>query len=307
MRKFKLPVTSGNLVELINEMRTGAAAKLSAFCSQQILDKRLSTKTFKYDFDIAGRRSGGQRKSVQKLREILLKHVKKQVSYLEYVRSGDAFMTVHSSRSNQIAFKLESPFFKVSITNEDYDLTGKVVASKWARGILRYSRFLNYKAIQSGTPLNCSVENLNFEISPDDLADYENWCAAGTRDRVGITLKLRASAKFTVKIAAYEYPGFTQSRPPGVNTYSEFESYLAKMIGPSRDIALSAYRNSSNWRARDLAGISYVNGDYSGSEKYYTAEKIFLALDEMIKVIVTLTRRVQYDAAAFNIGSTEAS
>lgn len=298
MRKFKLPVTSGNLVGLIHEMRTGAAAKLSAFCSQQILDKKLSTKTFKYDFDIAGRRSGGQRKSVQKLREILYKHIKKQIPYLEYVSSGDSFLTMHSSRSNQVIFNLESYYTKVTLTSAG-DIARELHNLPWRKSIVRYSRFLNYKALRKGIPLNTVLTSFNHHIHEDDQEAYNRWTEGRNAESISVRIKMKV--KLVVTISSYEYRRYTESRPPYINSYDDYEKTLS-----GRD--LIDFRDSDSWVTSDLTSTTASRSNtHPGYEKYHTAEKIFLVLDDLLKVITTLTRRVQYDTAAFNIGSAEAS
>lgn len=295
MRKFKLPMQSVSLVGVINEMRNQAATKLSAFCTKQILDKRLSTKTFKYDFDISGRRSGGQKKSVQKLREILYKHVKKHIPYVEYIKSGEDFFSVQANHSNRVMFNLESPYLRVTLTN--LSIVDSMMNHRWLRSLHRYARFLNHKSIRNGIPLSVEVLNPQREVHPDDLKTVE-----ALSYRTGpTTVRVKLKAKLSVNLCAWEHPDYLQWAQEDC-TYDEYEAYLE--TDDTLKAALKSYRDGSSWIKRDLVRRVLP---YPGGEKYQTAEKIFLVLDEMIKVITTLTRRVEYDAAAFNIGSAEAS
>lgn len=302
MRKFKLPQNVSDLSSLIIKMRTDASNKLSKFCTQQILDKRLSTKTFNYEFDISGSRSGAQRKSVQKLKEILYKHVKKQIPYLEYIRGGEQFLFPLSNRPNGIGIKLESPYFPVTVSRLEPSFADVASDSlKWKKSIERYCRFLRYKAIKNGIPISLSP-GFEFSIHPEDEAAYETWWKTRSGEA---TFRVKAVSTVKAELVIYQFANYaaivTSAPELSITSYEEYQKHIIK---EGDETTIRRFKDPDRWTASPLTSRSRVEY-YPGLERYSTSEKIFTVLDEMIKVITTFTRRVQYDTSAFNVGSVE--
>lgn len=303
MRKFKLPQSTQDLSGLIQKMRTDSAVKLSKFCTKQILDKRLSTKTFNYEFDISGTRSGGQRKSVQKLREILWRHVKKQIPYLEYIRGSDNYVQPISHRPNAVMINLESQYFPITVSRADRDPFGTALDLRWTKSLQRYCRRMRYKCMRAGIPLSLSEET-NCEFHPDDVAPYEQW---NNKRQGELLVRVKIRMVVIAELSIYQYSDYIRSHQngqiPEVKSYLDYEKYLE---GPAFATQRRRFHNVNNWSISALTSPSRVT-PYPGYERFTTAEKIFTVLDEMIKVLTTLTRRVQYDTAAFDVGSIENS
>ena len=299
MQIFKLPQSSAELPTLINRIRQESDNKLSAFCSNQILEKGLSTKTFKYDFDMGGTRSGSQRKSVQKLREILFKYVKKQLLYLDYVKGGD-MVTLDGRYNNRVSIRVESPYIRTTFTrsNQSVDTLGK--ESKWYKSLTRYCRYLKYKAIRNGIPIVLTPD-VSVEAHPEDQEKRENWTAS----KGPFVMRLKLTGRIAVSLSMFRYDPYARAAerktlPEGIDTYAKYEVMLAS--NPDHAEELKRYKNPDSWTFHDI-GSRYRSNNFPGAERYLVAEKAFLVLDEMIQVMKTLSRRVQYDTSAFDIGS----
>lgn len=295
MKTFKVPISSADLPRLVRKFREDADKRLREFCTKQILDKKLSTKTFSYDFDLSNSRSGGQRKSIQKLKDLIYKAVKKRILYLDYVRQGD--MVVNGG-TNSVFIQLYSPCMQVSGR-----VPSDLLRTKWATSINRYCRYLNFKCIKYGIPINLST-SFSHVIHPDDQQKWEK--------RSGeVTVRLNMTASITVKLVLYSFPAYENflMDPAGkdIKSYEDYEQYVKTKVSEGdtswKPIA-EMYKNQSNWRVRDFPRRGSIRY-YRGLEKYYCAEKLFLILDEMQQVIKAFSRKTSYDTTAFNIGSDE--
>ena len=151
MQTFKLPRSTGNYSLQVRQLRTLIDNKLTAFCTKKVLDRGVSKKTFKYHIDLVLNRSGGQRKSLQKLRDIIQKAVKKQVPYLEYVDGGD--MLKNSSQTSSLQLELKSPWMTYTLAHGDR-INHKTREMPWVKSMTRYVRFLNYNGIRKGIPIH---------------------------------------------------------------------------------------------------------------------------------------------------------
>lgn len=307
MQTFKVPRSSSDLPQQVQRLRTDADSILRKFGTQKILEKKLSTKTFNYEFDLSGARSGGQRKSIQKLRDIIIKSVKKQIPYLDYTRDGDILQ--NSTASNAVMIKLTSHW--MTVTQTPTGLVEEVgYALPYVKSLKRYLTFLRYKCIRNGIPIDVPMR-LVFETHPDDIERHTLW--NNKRKTTGLSFRIRVKATISPKLYMHEYPGYVQltqsmldspnNEMAWIDSYEKFEEYLTGLNSPE---LLRAYHNPRNWNGADITGRRSVLF-ITGSEKYTSPEKVFLVLDEIQQVIKTLSRKTSYDTAAFNIGSSEAS
>jgi hypothetical protein len=301
MQTFKVPRSESDLPRQLQKMRLEAEEKLRVFCTKKILDHKLSTKTFNYQFDISGARAGGQRKSVQKLKDILYKAVKKQVPYIEYIAGGD--IIINSTSSNAVALKIVSPYMTFDVEPWD-SISTLSERMHWVRSMRRYTKYLNFKCMRGGIPLNLERIRFTHETHPEDMNAFHAWNqtqASPCKVRMRITLTAKLS------IRGYFYDEYvrviTNNLVDGINTYEDYENYLIEYKHNER---LASLRDVRNWETFDITSRR-VPTFYPGVEKYVSAEKIFLILEELQQVIKTLSRKVSYDTAAFNIGSSEAS
>jgi len=301
MQTFKVPRSSSNLPREVNKLRVDAEEKFKHFCTKMIVDSKLSTKTFNYQFDMCGSRSGGQRKSVQKLKDILLKAVKKQVPYLEYMSGGD--LLFNNNGANSVNIKLVSPYMMLTIPDGN-EVSLLLESAKWVKVMRRYFRFLNYKCMRNGISLNIDRIRTNVEGHADEHDTYRQWTNnRGPKSDFTGRFKITLTAK--VSIRGYSHDAYLRYNPlgvepiPGVDTHEKLAQHF---LENNQLDNLRAYRNVEIWDTYDITsrrGLSV----YPDSERFMAVEKIFLVLEEMQQVIKTLSRKSNYDTAAFNIGS----
>jgi hypothetical protein len=304
MQTFKIARQNANLPELVRKLRTDSDKVLREFGTKQILAKQLSTKTFNYEFDMVDSRAGGRRKSIQKLKDILLKAVKKELPYLEYCKSGD--LLVNGGATN-IGINLQMPYQAVTFTR---NLSEQTVMSrtKYVRGVERYLRYINHKCIKAGIPIHLDwSRNAMVTVHPEDLPDYERWNSGRGPD---IKCRAKYAGTVDVRLTFYEFStymrvasGTAPIEGVTINTYADFEKYLVETNNAQM---LREYRDAGCWTHRDMGRRGNL-ATYPGCEKYSSPEKIFLVLDEIVKVIKTFSRITTYDTTAFNIGSAESA
>ena len=306
MQTFKVPRSSSDLPYQVNRLRTDINDILRKFGTEKILEKKLSTKTFNYEFDLSGLRVGGQRKSVQKFRDIIFKAIKKQVPYLEYTKDGE--MLQNSTATNAVMIKLVSPWITVTQTPSE-TINSIQNGTHYVKSLIRYLAFLRHKCIRRGIPLDFPMSSV-FEIHPEDLARYSLWSSVYQEE--SITFKVRVRSTINVKLVTYEYSPYVDwvhagnvlgTRPDleHIKSYADYEAHISNV-----ETARLRYLDQRNWTASDMNSRNRL-GSYPGTEKYACPEKLFLILDEIQQVAKTLSRKTSYDTAAFNIGSGEAS
>jgi G:T/U-mismatch repair DNA glycosylase len=303
MKTFKVSHSSADLPRLVQNIKTEADDKLRKFSIQQILDKQLSTKNFSYDFDLSNSRAGGQRKSVQKLKDIIFKAVKKRIVYLEYAKEE----LVSNGSQNSVFIKLVSPYVRTYVTPTSSIRTED---NTWQKALNRYRKYINYKCIKHGVPLKISQISFNSTLHPNDLETYRSL------PREGASIRYCLTASFAVKLTLYSFSAYEamvesygDNNPLGIYSYDDFEKYLINKVKDNDAASIDTmkrYKDADSWNARDFPRRGTVR-PYAGLEKYYAPEKVFLVLDEMQKVLMTLSRKTTYDTAAFNIGNSSNS
>lgn len=307
MQTFRVPRSSSDLPHQVHTLRSNADSILRKFGTQKILEKKLSTKTFNYEFDLTGLRSGGQRKSVQKLRDIISKAVKKQIPYLEYTMDE---LLQNSTAQNAVKIMVTSPWITVTKSRADA-IAAMVDNLKYTKTLKRYTKYLRHKCIKYGIPLDFNVRN-SVEIHPDDLERHDRW-QHGPVSVDTCTFKLRVRFVITPSLCSYSYNSYLHllrdvesGLAPDlkdIDSYYKYESYLLSNGSPE---SIKAYKDEENWTSNELVTRGREQY-YKGAEKYASPEKLFLILDQIQQVVKTLSRKTSYDTEAFNIGSGEAS
>jgi hypothetical protein len=299
MQTIKLPRSSGNYIQQVRQLRTLIDNKLTAFCTKKVVESGLTTKTFSYQFDLMGSRSGGQRKSVQKLRDLIQKAVKKQVPYLEYMEGGDLLKNTTQVQSVQLEMK--SPWMVYRMTRGDR-IREITPTTPWVKSMTRYLKFLNHKCVRKGIPLNVRMRSMSEEVHPDDIEGYETWYSSGAHQPINVRARITYIAR--ISLVEYYYSPFTDNIDNhDTHTYEEYEQWLE--ANPDSTYPRHSYYDVDNWIVNSLENRHITVNP--GSQKYKAPEKIFLELDSLQKVVKTLSRKASYDVAAFNIGSSEAS
>jgi hypothetical protein len=296
MKTYRVPRGSADLPETVRQLRNTARLKLLQFGTQKILEKKLSTKTFNYEFDLVNYRSGGQRKSIQKIKDLIQKAVKKQIPYLDYVYGGDILNC--NGAQNSALIPMASQYEMVTLTRNSRYPIDVLTRRQWYKAISRYCRYINYKNIQNGIPLHLGL-SFNAEIHPSDTEAYLKW--SDTSSRSELNIRARTIGHISVSLVKFMYTPYTSivngANPLKISTYDEYEKTL-------RGTDRRQFKRSDNWIYEDLTTRS-ITRYYPGMEKYAAPEKIFLVLDEMQQVVKTLSRKTSYDTSAFNIGSSE--
>jgi hypothetical protein len=186
----------------------------------------------------------------------------------------------------------------------DSEVSYMLENAHWVKSIRRYFKFMNYKCMRNGISLHMDRIRTTVEGHPEEHAPYKQW----TQDRnqkPDFTGRFKITLTAKVSIRGYEHDAYLRHNTigieplPGVDTHEKLAEYWAE-----RDVvgSLQRYRDVSTWGTYDITsrrGLSV----YPDSERFMAVEKIFLVLEEMQQVIKTLSRKSNYDTAAFNIGS----
>lgn len=294
MKIIKVPLRRTDLSGRIIALRSKTRAILNQFCIDKVRESKLSTSSFSYEFDLAGKVSlATQKKSVQRLVELLYKSVKKQTPYVEYMKGGEMFNTSRIT-AEMVKIKLMSPYIAIDFAKED-DLVTVMHRSKWYRGKRNYFRYLNREAVKFGLPIQVTTD-YETEVHPDDHELYsEIILAEKTEDsiRARFNLTVYLNVGYWVNTSYQEF--LETEAGYGINTHEE---YLQTLGVTERD----PY-NPDQWTFYGTRYTTY----HRGQEKFMCMEKLFVVLDKLQKVLKTFSRITTYDTAAFTIGSEQPS
>jgi hypothetical protein len=298
MKIIKVPLRQTNLASRIVGLRTRSREILNKFCIDKVRESKLSTSSFSYDFDLAGRTSlATKKKSVQRLFELLYKSVKKQIPYVEYIKGGEMFNTTRIT-GEYAKIKLTSPYLAVIFDEQHNDIHDEIVNLKWLKSKHRYMRYLNQKSIEFGAPLFVGF-TYEHEVHPDDTNLCHEICEGRN---IGGLIRVKLNITLTVRVGVWNDPAYEEflesDRGYGIKTHDEYVSIMRE----NSETSYYAY-DPAQWTFTLARNARYVRG----AEKYLCMEKLFVMLDQMQKVLKTFSRITTYDTAAFTIGGEQSS
>lgn len=306
MKTMKLAVSRTSLATRIAALRKDSRARLKKFCIDTVVSKKLAARTFSFEFDFSGERDGTMKKSIQRMRELILKSVEKQIPYVSYA-SGGLILRNRSSQGVLIEVKLFPKTIKIKRGQHVEDILEDV---KDIKSIRRYCRRLNREAIKAGQTLSINLvpswqfpnneESVKFNDLQNKSRDFE------------MDLSIVPVIKVNVNVGVWvltTYNDLMLRAPTLRSRYPEVDDFIAAIQRKDRDLVDFGV-NVEDVYSRDLWFFhnppdSQRNGRTEGHSRYRVPEKMFLIINQMQRILKTFARISSYDSSAFNIGTPE--
>lgn len=283
MRIIKVDINSVSPRQGITAIISNAKEALRKFCTNQMLVKKLVPKSFTFQFDFHdGRRTIG--KSVDRFMMILKRAVQKKLPFLEHT-SEDTILT---NTGEGISIKIVLPQLHYLVAESLSSTPGGL--NEAGEKYKRYVHYINYLSRKNKVPVSMTI--------------IVTWAwVPGEEDRCRNMSKAEKSnpktgPKYTPVIHIRIKPSKWEWIAP-LNVMQMIEKDHGGII-PDRYLA-----TRGDWTSTPLRETSTSNLDMDCTNEINVPERMFLFTDQIIKVIVTIVRNVQYAHTAFSFRAEE--
>lgn len=237
--------------------------KLSDFCTEQLKSRKLVTSTFTHEFNL--RQSIRQStKNFNRLSKILSRAIVKEAPYLEHILVENTSNILSSSSAGL--------------------LMKGIVYTSYRATIIRYVTYLNYLCIKQKFPASIHVAfvQLGDDLSSVCLTFSQSvWVPSTTVSRTNKAI-LQAAIQAMADIA----------REQGLDGNSIFRS----QVRPGSVLPHWSAIPSDNWCVEAAKNLGKEDICFERA----AFEKIFLHIDNIIRVLMNFTRTFAYASNAFS-------
>lgn len=275
---------------MFDNIRNSAATRLRQYCVDRVIALGLATMSSKNTELYLGNAGTASRKTIGKLRTMLQKYLLKNMPYLDSIEGG--FLQLHDREYFKIMLysipEVRTIPLLLNRTRQtsNYEVNSssalrraaldKIGDHKWSE---RYCRYMNYLCRKYRVPLKLSPSTtLDFE--PTDVG------AAGMlpteAERHSYPIRSKLSTRILITVGAWYND----------NLYSGFE------VPPN--ISDADLANPRGWEFSQIIGMGENRFSMLADFNPY---QIFLHLENCIRVLQTLTRKVSYGYSAYSFRS----
>lgn len=277
-----------SLNHMLNEIATGIRKKFTDFYNRKVIESGLAIKTYNYAFDIGSEGNSTHRRSISKLKQLLVKHIQKVNPFIQF--ANNEFLSVTTSDTlifnisktgkmpgvpayNKTKFDKYIQSFGAGFTGtlSPEILLGSatfmlafVAYSEEYGSVYRYTRYLNYLARKHNIPV---------EVTPKISIDND--------------VPREYSYKLSVVIS---FRAWSTAEEQYIERYRKVQNE-----GIEDD---DLFSNRNVWTAGVLPDSPYVIRD--PIFKKYHISRFFMNLEASLKVLTTLNRKVDYGHSAFD-------
>jgi hypothetical protein len=280
---------------LLNDVSVSIRERLAKFCTDRAIQLGLSTKAFPQTFVLGSHNIVESRKTVGKLKTLLLRYILKLIPYVTF--SLSEFIQVKDRQDLYVHLGVSESFNRELINkirwHDKYSLSPPspyhLCSNLTYQGIYfsylddykllnRYVRYLNYLFRKYQVPLRANLENaIVYDVDQYDSARQQG---SATRSSIDINHTVMTGIKFS----------FVRWKTAHTTDYEN-------AISTGRNDELFA--RIPSWTSPSLFSS---RGPEENVFYRYSVEKIFLHMDKGLKMLTTLTRKVKYGSAAFSFG-----
>jgi len=306
MRTALIPhVTAGPRTRAIR-IRSECSRRIQQYCRDRVIELKLATKQFSYDFDFT---SGGTptRRSLVRFKTLLSRAIEKQLPYVEYTQKP--FLEILGRSTFSITL-LSRPVRYSGSYYEFYKLgtTPKRLLcedSRFGKTVERYVQYLRYICLKHAVPISIHSSGSSLLSAESKARYYEilssNYDALKTESpEVQYEVKIMAQIVYWSHLP---YNDLIRANHPRLLSLDEF---IANRLEHE---PVSAVFSQSEWHSTNIADGSLPSSkDFlEGYSRYWVPEKVFYYLPQIISTLRTLTRKTSYVSSAFSIGAPEGS
>lgn len=276
---------------LRQRIRESIRGKFTSFFNKRLVDTGLAVRTSEFNYVLGNSGSSSHRRSVSKLKSLILKALEKNSPYTAFLKSEffngtetDAFTiklgaTAPSNRGPELDLKALNKIFPTvkmksvitarELASSGWELRMTTQFSKGEQSLRRYARYLGYLAIKNNIPIIPS-----FQMTP--VWSEDNGSKQGL---VSFTLELR-----------FQIFGWC-IRP---SKRAEYEDMAQR--GTFEDHIF----NSEFWEQEHLGDMFSGTGLSHSSGNNFHISNLFLHLEDVLKVFNIALRKAEYDHHAFS-------
>jgi hypothetical protein len=294
------PNLLSSLDKMVRNIATSIQNKFYKFYLRRIIEAGLAVKTYNNNFEIGYEGSAPHRRSISKLKQLLLKYLHKVNPFVAF--SNVNFMDTNSSDGIKLdlietdfltevpeycPIKLERIFkernptstrhldFKAMklaqlIPSSTSVLKAFSEASTEFKSLVRYTRYLNYIFRKNNIP-----------IVAEEILET---AMAGADSTSGLKFKLSLH---------FYFRRWVSNNPDVINKYKEVQS------GKTDDKLFENIKDESTLESRWF-NVKLTDSVRDPIFKKYDISNVFLNLENGLKILTTVTRKMDYGYAAFD-------
>lgn len=291
MRMIKMKVGSEDPTSNATRLANESAVILKNYCNRKVIENKLATKSFTFDFDFQDNRRNIS-KSVDRFTLLIKRAIEKRMPFLEYTLEPSIIT------GTGLGFVLMTTHETVRLNPDvDHDYSPNL------RSIERYIRFMNYMSRKHGVPI---MLNHGIEVSPNEI-DLTRYYAEFAENK-----KKNKKNKNEVELPIYNVTLRIEATIGAWGPAHENSISLELLDQPQLPDHVLADPN--RWSFLSLPLFSEHVGIprrmmvptsssilYPATQKMAVAERIFHFIPYFIQSISTLLRGNYYDFQAFSI------
>lgn len=305
MRVMKIPVQNSSSGTRITKIRNDVELALQEFCNQRLLAAKLVGPTFTYRFNLSspGHRTADRseiKKGLVKLKELFRRDIEKSVPYVVHAR--EPLLNIQNRQTFIIT--LVSWADRAGITYNAFrqlNSTGRadlVRESTFGKLMERYQRYLQFLCLKYAVPFQITPQ-YEIQLSNEDRIKAESF--ETSESEANFVPEFHMIVKLCVEPVYWLPNGIVGNNHPGAT--------IAEVIrGALQNNSESEFFRTYHWRSYYISnGRPAHTSNIKDISSYWMAERIFLFIDPIRRVLKTLSRKTSYVPSAFSIRTAEDS
>ena len=283
---------------MVGKLVTDIHTKLRRYCSRRVIELGLVPASFDHEFKFGSTyTTTDNRKSVSKMKSILLKYIIKLVPFTAF--ASDEFIQIHEKDSLIVNVFTSTPLTVLdpeALTElrqhygvvSHYALAGNRGASEMYASFLpknkwcyRYCKYLNYIFRKNGVPIVAvPVAGISFNVG-----EYQRVRNLNSSSREEAVIPYSYFTKVRFSFGWWQYQNSTYIEPTNTTDVIPDE----------------VYADHDGWISIPTGG-GYESLDNPMKARFNIA-KLFHFLGEGLRIFTTLSRKASYGSAAFSFKS----
>lgn len=291
MRMIRMKVGSEDPTSDATRLAQDSAIILKNYCNRKVIENKLATKSFTFDFDFHDSRRGIA-KSIDRFTLLIKRAIEKKMPFLGYtlepsIITGVGFGFVFVTTCETVRLNPDR--------DEEYEPNLEKVE--------RYIRFLNYMARKHGVPM---MINHGHEVVPNDIdttryyQEYGDNQKKSKKERKEVEPPLyNVQLRIEATVGSWG-PSLETSIPGHLLDQPELPDHILADKDRWAFLSLPLYSEHVGVPRRRMVPTS-SSILYPATQKFAVAERIFNFIPYFIQSISTLLRGNYYDFQAFSI------
>jgi hypothetical protein len=309
MRVMKIPVQNSSQGARLVKMRADTDSALVDFCHQQLLKSKLAGPTFSYRFNLVPRSNTTAsrseiKKGLVRLKELFRRDLEKSIPYIEYAR--EPLLNIRGRQTYSIT--LVSWAENLGISFYQYQrLSGSgrrdlVKQSSYGRVLERYKRYLQYLCLKYGAPFMLTID---FDFKLSDASQLECQGLQTQEQQAEYKPEFHYVCRINIDPTYWTPREVYGANGRAGTAERSIENWIKTNL---KNHGSAQTYHVDRWVSHYIAnGRPAQTTDITDLGRYWVAERIFLFIDPIRKILKSLSRKTSYVPSAFSIRAAEGS